>query len=224
MKIDRISTRGRAPLFVGVTLVCASALLSGCMSSPTYGTGKTANEQLFEDLTGVLSVGPTRKGPEIAYNPRPELVRPSSLEVLPEPQMAAASSENPAWPESPEQRRARLRAEATENQDNPTYRSPILASAGITRGTVDGSVDSEGRPISLADMPSKQMRAEAQRRARVQNQGDPNTRRYLSEPPPQYRQPSATAASGDLGEDEWAKERRQGTKGGTTWRDFVPWM
>lgn len=223
VKIDRISTRGRAPPFVGVTLVCASALLSGCMGSPTYGTGKSANQQLVEDLTGVLSITPSRNNSEIAYNPRPELVRPATLEVLPEPQAAVASADNPAWPESPEQRRARLRAEATENQENAAYRSPITSS-GMARGGFNGSVDENGRPIALGDLPNQQARLEAQRRARAQNQGDPNARRYLSEPPIQYRRPAETAAAGELGEDEWAKDRRRSADSGGSWRDLVPWL
>ena len=34
----------------------AVLLLAGCMSSPTYGTGKSSSVQLAEDLTGVLSL------------------------------------------------------------------------------------------------------------------------------------------------------------------------
>ena len=211
MKTDRSLPRGRAPLFLGVPAVCAVALLSGCMSAPTYGTDKTATEQLFEDVTGVIStdglMGRSREA-EIAYNPRPELVRPASLEVLPEPQREIASAENSAWPESPEQRRLRLRAEATENQENSSYRSPIVMGGLATVG-----------PDSTAEQ-----RAEFQRRKRERNQGDAATRRYLSEPPVEYRVPNETAAAGDLGEEEWKKERRgKSASGKSSFRDWLPW-
>jgi hypothetical protein len=50
--------------------------LSGCMSSPTYGTDKTASEQLLGDVSGILSLAPAKK-PQVDYKPRPELVRPA---------------------------------------------------------------------------------------------------------------------------------------------------
>lgn len=171
--------------------LAASALaLSGCMSSPTYGTGKTANEQLIEDLTGVLSLAPKER-PRIEYNPRPELVTPETTAVLPPPQDSVTTASNSAWPESPEERRERLRQEATENQDNPTYRSPIVAD-------VAGG--------SARQLTPQEQRAEFKRRLALQNAVDP-TRRYLSEPPVEYRAAAATAPVDELGEDEWKKER-----------------
>lgn len=195
MKIERIQSRGRMPLFVSVPATCAAVLLAGCMGSPTYGTGKTANAQLLEDVTGVLTLGPSDR-PEIAYTPRGEIVRPASMEVLPEPQQQLASTENPAWPESPEERRRRIRAEATE------------------LGTA--------HPDIVAARPGEQ-RAELQRRIRENNQGEATSRRYLSEPPLTYRKPEATAAAGELGEDEWKKERTaKRASGKSSWRDWIP--
>lgn len=195
MKIDSIQSRGRAPLYLGLSAVCAAALLSGCMSSPTYGTGKTANQQLIEDVTGILALGPEDK-PQIAYTPRGELVRPATMEVLPEPQQDVASAENPAWPESPEQRRRRIREEADE------------------RGGA--------HPEVIASAPGDQ-RVELRRRIRENNQGEATNRRYLSEPPLTYRQPAADAPAGELGEDEWKKERAlKRASGKSSWRDWVP--
>ena len=209
---DRSLPRGRAPLLSGIGAACAAALVSGCMSAPTYGTDKTATEQLFEDVTGVISTdalsGGRSREAAIAYSPRPELVKPASLEVLPEPQREIVSTENPAWPESPEQRRARLRAEATENQDDFNYRSPIVM-GGLSAGSVNLTPE---------------QRAELEKRKRERNQGDPNSRKFLSEPPVGYRVPNQTAAADDLGEDEWKKERRaKKTTGKSSWRDLLPW-
>lgn len=74
----------------------------------------------------------------------------------------------------------------------------------------------------------KQQREEFNRRLAENNQGSPTTRKYLSEPPLEYRKPAETAAANDVGEDELKKERRikkaaqqQGTGG---WRDLVPWL
>ena len=218
MKNDLVSPRVRAPLFVSVSLACAAASLSGCMSSPTYGTDKTANQQLVEDLSGVLSIGGSKRQAEIAYTPRPELVTPPSLEVLPPPQEDVASSTNPAWPESPEQRRQRVRADATQNQNNPLYRAPVTAEP---MDTAPAKLPWEDR-LNSHYKPSD--RAEVNRRLRERTQGDPNTRKYLSEPPVDYRVPAASAPTGDVGEPEWRKERqaRRAAGGGKSWRDFIP--
>lgn len=224
MKIDSNSTRGRAPLFVGVTLVCAGALLSGCMGSPTYGTSKTSSEQLVDDLTGILDISPKRtRVQESAYSPRPGLVRPSSLEVLPEPQQRIATAGNPAWPESPEQRRARIRADATANQDNPLYRSQVASSGTRPIGSAEELNNRRNTEnSSLTDA----QRADMTKRVRERNQGDSNSRRFLTEPPVSFRKPEETAAYGELGEDELAKERKlqraSGKSGG--WRSLVPWL
>ncbi|TIQ00394.1 MAG: hypothetical protein E5X60_05065, partial [Mesorhizobium sp.] len=96
-------------------LVVSGLALSGCMGSPTYGTDKTASAQLAGDLTSAFSVMPKNKE-KIDYKPRPELVKPApGKKELPPPQDSIATA-SPDWPESPEQRRARLRAEATLNQ------------------------------------------------------------------------------------------------------------
>lgn len=230
MKIDRIPARARVSLAPGIAAVCAAALVSGCMG-PTYGTGKSANAQLLEDLTGVIStesiVANQQRGSEIAYTPRAEIVRPASLEVLPEPQQAAVSSNNPEWPESPEQRRARIRAEATANRDDVNFR-PAVDSSSMASGQVTGP----GAPLSgpeaalnhpIARVNTRGSDAGAQQTAR--RQGDPSQRRFLSEPPTDYRVPSANAPAGELGEDEWKKElsAKRGS-GKSSWRDLVPWL
>lgn len=225
VKIDRIPARARVPLVPGIVAACAASLLSGCMSGPTYGTGKSANAQLLSDLTGVVStetmIANQGRGSEIAYTPRAEIVRPASLEVLPEPQQALASSGNPAWPESPEQRRARIRAEATANRDDVDFRPVVDAprSAQVTQAPLGLS----GRDAGNGFVPAPMNLARTKAPPRQKKQGDPNFRRYLSEPPVDYRVPSDNAPVGELGEDEWKKEQsaRRGS-GKSSWRDYVP--
>ncbi len=178
------------------------------MGSPRYGTDKTANEQLIEDLTGVLALGPKQK-PQIAYQPRPELVKPETTAVLPPPQDSVTTAS--AWPESPEQRRARLRQEATDNQDNPAYRSPIVVSSRD--------------PGGAANSVTRAQQEEFRRRMAIQNAADPTSRRYLSEPPGTYRQAAATAPADELGEDEWKKERaaRSAARKSSGKRSWWPW-
>lgn len=220
----------RARLFIVAPLVVSSALLAGCMSSPTYGTGKTSNEQLFDDVTGMLSMAPKNGGERIDYKPRGELVRPAKgANALPSPQDSAiASASGSAWPESPEQRRKRLRDEATANQSNPFYDSPIVADSvadssarrdPITGGSARGTSAPNFETQALSP---KQQREAFKRRLAEQQQGSPQTRRFLSEPPLVYREAAATAPVGDPGEDEWKKERRIKRQGRSGLMDWLP--
>ena len=208
----------------------ASALAAGCMSSPTYGTDKTANEQLMNDVSGMFALGGD-KNERIDYKPRPDLVRPSSKN-LPPPQESLASADNTAWPESPEQRRARIRATATANQDNPSFRPEVVPDIDPRQRTgviVDPNARRFERPANGTEANARQQRAEFNARLTEQRQGSPTSRKFLSEPPVAYRQPAPTAAADDVGEDEAVKERRaksaarKGSGGGGV-KSWIPWL
>ncbi|HEX5932744.1 MAG TPA: hypothetical protein VFY63_01110 [Pseudorhizobium sp.] len=167
--------------------------LSGCMASPTYGTGKSATEQLVEDLGESVSVTGNQENRNLKYNPRPKLVVAAEDKSLPPPQTSLASRENnPAWVESPEETRARLREEATENQNNPRYRSPLLAGNG------------------QAGQMTESQKWEAFRQAKQQAEtvNVTGARRSLTDPPAEYRAVDSGALA-DLGEPELQKERRR---------------
>lgn len=224
------------------------------MGSPTYGTGTPAHEQLLSDVTGVLSIAPAKDKQPIDYKPRPELVKPGpgTKATLPQPQQSAVTTANSAWPESPEQRRQRLRNDATAAADEGRA-SPIVndikSKPGITsaarfteRGNfeveddpVGGKVATRGGGITSAARlsergnfeveadPNKQREAFNKRLAES-TQGNPTSRKYLSEPPLVYRQPAASAPTGDVGEDEWKKDRRQkrAARTSSSWTDWIP--
>jgi hypothetical protein len=193
-------------------LVASSLALAGCMGSPTYGTDKTAGEQLAGDISGAFSITPKR-GANIDYKPRPELVKPApgQKEVLPAPQQSIETASTD-WPESPEQRRARLRADATAHQDDPNYKPQIvddMSADPAAEKNAQTIPDHRPTPGAVSAAESNGGRAaEIQRRVREGKQGDPTTRKYLSEPPLAYRAAADTAPQGDLGEDEYRKERR----------------
>lgn len=177
----------------GIVLACAG--LSGCVGSPTYGTDKTAMEQLVDDMGSAVAIGTTpSKNAGTKYNPRPELVKPPKGEVaaLAAPQQSLASKENPQWLESPEETRARLREEAEENQGKAGYRSPLLAGNG-TAGTM-----------------TETQKWQAFREAKqIQKGAYLDQRRFLADPPTQYRQVSDASTLEDLGEPETKKEKRR---------------
>lgn len=217
-----------------VGAIVAAGLLSGCMSSPTYGTDKTANEQLVGDLSGILSLKPDKKA-QIDYKPRPELVKPApgEAEQLPAPQDSVTSGDNPAWPESPEKKRARLLAETSAKRDQPGFTPLVEDDAVVTMVVPEPTSNASNRfkdsglsPTGAEPLSAK--RAEFKRKLAETRQGSSTSRKYLSEPPLEYRQPAATAASGELGEDEAKKERRLKAaarkKGGglPKWADIWP--
>lgn len=210
-------------------LLAGGLFVSGCMSSPTYGTDKTANEQLFTDVSNIASLAPQRKA-AIDYKPRPDLVRPASTKdlSLPPPQDSVASVDNPDWVESPEQRRARLSEEIVENRDKPGFRSPVVDDEAIenrtfnTNRTARGNADDGGHVDPLNRVAARE---EVRKRIQENRQGSATTRKYLSEPPLTYRQAAESAPQDDIGEDESVKERaakRAARKDGGSWRDWVP--
>lgn len=137
---------------IGVLLsLGASAIaLSGCLG-PTYGTEKPAMEQLFDDVSGSLSLAKKEKK-VIDYKPRPGLVKPADTTTLPPPQqnIAEASGE---WPESPEERLARIKGEVDEGRYIPGLANtndpdkPLQANAR--------PVAAPGQRVYLTDPPSE---------------------------------------------------------------------
>ena len=175
------------------TLIVLSAVAFGASScmGPTYGTDKSAGEQLVDDLGDAMSLSPNKKPTQLAYQPRGALIKPADDDKLVQPQQNLASKDNPAWLESPEQTRARLKQEADENADNGSYRSPLAVS--VTEGKVKSP---------------EQQRLEF-REARKIQEGRENKRRFMSDPPLEYRKVDDPAKLAELGESEAAKAKRR---------------
>jgi hypothetical protein len=196
-------------------VLAATVSLSGCMGSPTYGTDKTAMEQLGDDLGAAVALGSTDadKKAKIRYNPRPQLVVAGQQQAgnLPAPQQSLANRENnPNWVESPEETRARLRQEAEDNEKNQNYRSPLL----------------NGRGQAGQMTESEKWEAFRQAKANAETTDVTARRRSLSEPPAEYRSADASTLT-DLGEPESKKEARRkkeaqaaGTVGSSWWKPF----
>ncbi|MFC3752649.1 hypothetical protein [Aquamicrobium ahrensii] len=206
------------------SLAASGAMLAGCVSSPTYGTDRTATEQLATDLSSALTFAPPKRE-RIDYKPRPELVKPAPGQKgnLPAPQDSVVQTASGQWPESPEQRRARIRESATANQDNRFYEPEITNDLPARTASVPVASD-KFDPTENARV-AKGQSSEVQKRLAQSRQGNPTTRRYLSEPPLDYRVAANTAPQDELGEDEYVKERRlkraASKKGGMF--DWLPW-
>lgn len=224
-----MTERHRARALVLVPLMASGLALAGCVGSPTYGTGTPAGEQLLGDVSNAISLRPAKRD-AIDYKPRATLVKPKAgtKEALPAPQDSITQTASGEWPESPEQRRARLRAEATANENNPNYEPGILADDVQTdpvavRKAMAESGSSHPPPPDSGQTVAR--RAEVAKRVAESQQSTPTSRRYLTDPPVAYRTASDTAPQGDLGEDEYKKERRlkkeaQAKSGKSGWFDW----
>jgi hypothetical protein len=190
-------------------VLAATLTLSGCMGSPTYGTDKTAMEQLGDDLGSTVAIGGRNDKKTVKYNPRPTLVvAKDQAGNLPPPQASLASRENnPNWVESPEETRARLRQEADENSGNANYRSPLLAGNG------------------QAGQLTEPQRWEAFRKAKAEagNTNPTGPRRTLAEPPTQYRSAEASTLE-DLGTPEAQKEKERKKAAAAASKDSSWWQ
>ena len=185
----------RVGMGVAGVLAVASAL-SGCAGGPTYGTDKTAFEQLTDDLGQSVSLGGKNDEAKrnLKYNPRPALVvAKGDAANLPPPQQSLANRENnPNWVESPEETRQRLRDEAAANEKDPGYRSPLLAGKGQA-GQMTESEKWEAFRKAKQDAETVDVSAR---------------RRSLVEPPAEFRSTDA-ANLNDVGEPELQKEKRR---------------
>ena len=194
----------------GLAIIVAGGIQLASCQSPTYGTDKTAAEQLLDDIGDAVTAGSPQKNAGVKYQPRPELVVPQSDVALAAPQKSLADRENnPDWVESPEEARKRLRAEADLHKDDHAYRSP-LRNQTQTSSTL--SIDEQ----------KKQYEENRKARYGISDGG----RRFLSDPPTKYRKVEDAAALADLGEPESVKEKRRkkaaklaekGSKGSQWW-------
>lgn len=224
-----MTERHRVRALVLVPLMASGLALAGCVGSPTYGTDKPADEQLLGDLSNAISLRPTKRD-AIDYKPRATLVKPKAgaKEALPAPQDSITQTANGQWPESPEQRRARLRAEAAANENNPNYEPGIIADDVQTDPVAVRKAMAESgssHPPAPDSGQAVARRAEVAKRVAESQQSTPTTRRYLSDPPVAYRTAAGTAPQGELGEDEYKKERRlkkeaQAKSGKSGWFDW----
>lgn len=192
-------------------LVCAGSLfLVGCSNSgTTYGTGTSHEEATLKSMYNLLSIKPQEKA-NIDYSARPELVMPANKQALPSPDSAIEQSDGQAWPVSPEQKIAAVREgvpEPDEYGNLPTEyltskKEGIRNSAGLYRSSRANAKAGGGEQF-LDEIRKEAVEGavsdEVARRREQLSYSTGVQRKYLTEPPSEYRQPVATADAGDLG-------------------------
>ncbi|MCB1422700.1 MAG: hypothetical protein KDJ69_09580 [Nitratireductor sp.] len=205
----------RKPILALAGGLLASAVLSGCVGGTTYGTGVAQEEATVEDLANILAI---RKKPKktIDYDPRPDLVIPEDKQLIEPAQNTGVDDQS--WPESPEKRVARVRDEADAVRGDvveelrfarrqKSFQSVDPNAAPRGEGIPNQTCDPSGismRKCTPAEI-SNAVRAQRKEIASVGKTG--HQRRYLTEPPIEYRTYSQDAPIGDQGytEEELAR-------------------
>ena len=163
--------------------LCAIALLAsglgGCLGTPTYGTGQAPEMAILNEVSGGLGLGGRKKEP-INYQPRAPLVLPPSAQLR-DP-VKSAEVTNPEWPQDPSQRK-----DLTPEQREELKR---YARVDSDRPRVNPLADNV--PPPNANKPLEQSRKFRAALA-AREGGSATERRYLTEPPLEYRAPAATA-------------------------------
>lgn len=183
------------------------SLLAGCSGS-TYGTGVSSTNQLYQDVSGIVSLSSDEKK-RINYNSRPKLVKPPLVAELPAP-AEKIESESAYFPEDPEIKRARMLAELDENDGvraNSKDLSPEIVAMreeSRKRNQLRSQLANKDGDCYVCDhkelMKIDNQRS-AQKTAQVQQPTIP-TRKYLTQPPTEYRVPAESAPAGVVGEQE----------------------
>ncbi|MEM9278217.1 MAG: hypothetical protein AAGA76_06560 [Pseudomonadota bacterium] len=191
---------------IGASLV----VLAGCTSSTTYGTGSSHEKDTLKSIVNMLAVAPDEQA-EIDYNARPDLVMPANPQALPAPgNQTASADEN--WPVSPEQRIAAVREAAPDGDWRGSEDIPLEYQLGEKDG-IDNSarVYRQSRARSRSGGGDQLLQAivddangvgdgvEARKRREELAYSTGVQRKFLTEPPSEYRVPSANAEAGDTG-------------------------
>ncbi|PCJ95962.1 MAG: hypothetical protein COA52_02660 [Hyphomicrobiales bacterium] len=200
-----ISIKGALKAAIGFGLASSVFALAGC-GSPTYGTGRNPQIAMIEELTGNLT-GTKKKQDPIEYKARSELVLPPSAQ-LPSPEEKSSIAQMAAWPNDPDVNKA----VNTSGEIPEEFRRGRLARGSIKKNT-------NVSPIDITEMNTAQ-RLDAQRKFREQlaamGPGDGTTRKYLTDPPVEYRKPSANAPQ----PEDLATDTAPRTLFGSMWKRF----
>jgi hypothetical protein len=186
------------------SIMVAGLLLAGCGSATTYGTGKSPGVQTLEDIGGIVSLGGQRHdAAKIDYKQRPGVVEPPSSVVLPPPKSKAEGDQlamSADWPKDPDEADAKMREavrEAADSGEDLKFTVPGGGKATSSRAKDIPSskqLREEKQSASLNTEDQKKLFADLKRAktGSVDENGNP-VRKYLTEPPTDYRTPDPNA-------------------------------
>jgi hypothetical protein len=192
---------GIARLAVLAVVCGAPALVAACSSGVTYGTGTPTELQTIQDVSGILSLTGGDKI-EIDRSPRGGIVAPPGEAAALPPPVDETTTASIDWPNDPDESRRRRQAEeanAPMSQSSlatikdPGFRLPNEAFEEQAKKEDNWDYGLGPNPKFLGSNAKKHfVEMKAERGGSVDAQGNP-TRRYLVEPPAEYRVPDPNA-------------------------------
>ncbi len=169
-----------------LAVAAVGVALAGC-TSMTYGTGTSPAIQTVEDLTGITAGMKGGKDP-IDYSPRPKIVAPPTIAALPPPSDGQSTATVANWPNDPDQLKAKVKADAEARAAAGKPDQIKLPAGKFTAAPIPG--ERTPTQAELDDM--RRQMAASKGGMSVDANGAP-VRKYLIDPPVEYRQPDPTA-------------------------------
>jgi len=184
---------------LALAAVCSMpALVAGC-SGVTYGTGTRTEMQTIQDVTGLLSLsGPEQ--PEIEKTPRGGIVAPPTTANLPPP-VDPTTTASVDWPNDPDEAARRRKAEEEAQPLQPHASAGAVRDPGFRlpkKFFENQKQQEEAWDYSRGPNPNTQegfkklAEMKSERGGSLDAEGNP-VRRYLIEPPAEYRKPDPDA-------------------------------
>ncbi len=219
LRVDDMINRHGKTSIKAVAALAGLGVLTGCSAGGyTYGTGVSQEQQLVSDLTSMVALGTSEKKKPIDYSSRPTLVPPPKTAELPSP-AERVDQESAYFPQNPEERRQDLARSVEEAEANGTA-LPEEIVAARRASAENGKRIARRKPVTAASTnseaweeisPAEQRRQRAEflkRKAEVSGTRGAAPRKYLTEPPKEYRTPASTAPIGETGERETINKKK----------------
>ena len=174
----------------GASVAAFAVILAGCTN--TYGTGRSPGLQTVEDIVGIAALSNEKRDP-IDYTPRPNIVAPPTTAALPPPVDPNTTALASNWPVDPDVQTAQFRADAAAREaaglPTPKFSLPQSTATGPVRMR-DPEAEAMSTPAQKEE--AKRLFADARGAVAVDENGMP-VRRYLTDPPSDYRMPDPSA-------------------------------
>ncbi len=193
MPVEFSFRRVRVAVIVGM----AGATLAGCSGGAGVATGSGyGNSLMFDTLSGVALL--PKQQETIDYSPRTGLVMPAEPNALPSPQEQRVVT-NPDWPQDESNPTSEgALAGLTPKEQRRSILARIVSNGGERGNSNARPINDRNSDIEVYDRFRKDMKTARaridERRGRTLEAGGTPTRRYLTDPPINYRAPATTTS------------------------------
>jgi hypothetical protein len=172
--------------------VAGGALALAACAQTTYGTGKGTGVQTILDFAKAGSLTGPEEQANIDFTPRPPIVAPPSGAALPAPGSGSSATVAANWPNDPDQQAAAVRAEiaAAHAEGRPVR---VVGTGVVEEPAPVFDTDSRENYRATPEQIAEYRRRVALFNASTVDENGNPIRVFLSDPPPGYLKPDASA-------------------------------